>query len=281
MLKRTGKRTWSPERVVRATGSVERHVMLLPGLRRPRGWRWWWWCNCWFHLGVDFLGVEVKGLPGVLGTLLHHGTKGGHEGVFDKCKWCGWVKVCQQTGAWQTSLGLFEGPEEFRCPGVGMRALDSGAGQNVVSGAWCATQGAEIACRISACTEKGRADWRSWEGGSPVDKLFVLPAVGKMRRRLCNWGRWSRVLGRSLSPGWWGFRTTEVGQRETVDVVRVPRETGIKRECRPSRRWCLQSTRRSKWERKSMPMRCVTSATTNHHVKSRRSPRLRLRGRYP
>jgi hypothetical protein len=41
----------------------------------------------------------------------------------------------------------------------------------------------------------------------------------------------------------------------------------------------LQYTKRPSWERKSAPMRgCVTSATTNRHVKSHRNPRLRLRG---
>jgi hypothetical protein len=41
----------------------------------------------------------------------------------------------------------------------------------------------------------------------------------------------------------------------------------------------LQSTRRLKWERKSMPIRgCVTSATMNRHVKSWLSLRLCLRG---
>jgi hypothetical protein len=46
-----------------------------------------------------------------------------------------------------------------------------------------------------------------------------------------------------------------------------------------SRRLFLQSIKRQKWERKSGPMRgCVTSATTNRHVKSRRNPRLWVRG---
>jgi hypothetical protein len=69
---------------------------------------------------------------------------------------------------------------------------------------------------------------------------------------------------------------------EPVDVVRVPRETGRKWECRPSRRLRSQFTRNPKCERKSLPMRgCVTSGTTNFHVKFRRSPRLRLRGSHP
>jgi hypothetical protein len=47
-----------------------------------------------------------------------------------------------------------------------------------------------------------------------------------------------------------------------------------------SRRLFQQSTRRPKWERKSTPVRgCVTSATTNRHVKSWSSPRLRDRDR--
>jgi hypothetical protein len=49
-----------------------------------------------------------------------------------------------------------------------------------------------------------------------------------------------------------------------------------------SRRLILQSIKRSKWERKSAPMRgCVTSATTNRHVKSQRNPKLRLSGSPP
>jgi hypothetical protein len=49
-----------------------------------------------------------------------------------------------------------------------------------------------------------------------------------------------------------------------------------------SKRLLLQSTRRPKWDRKSASMRdCVTSATTNRHVNSRRNPRLRLRGSHP
>jgi hypothetical protein len=46
-----------------------------------------------------------------------------------------------------------------------------------------------------------------------------------------------------------------------------------------SSRLFRQSTKRPKWDRKSTPMMgCVTSATTYRHVKSRRRPKLRLRG---
>jgi hypothetical protein len=123
--------------------------------------------------------------------------------------------------------------------------------------------GAEITCSSSVCPGNGRAEWRSWEFGSPVD---------------C--GSW--VLGRCLSPVWWGSHTAEVGRRETVAVIRAPQETGRKRECCPIRRLCLQSTSMPKWARKSTPMSgCVTSATTNLHVKFQRSPRLRMRGSHP
>jgi hypothetical protein len=43
-----------------------------------------------------------------------------------------------------------------------------------------------------------------------------------------------------------------------------------------------QSSKRPKWVRKSTPiMGCVTSATTKRRVKSRRTPKLRLRGSHP
>jgi hypothetical protein len=49
-----------------------------------------------------------------------------------------------------------------------------------------------------------------------------------------------------------------------------------------SKRLFLKSNRRTKCDRKSAPIRgCVTSATTNRHVKSRRNPRVRLRGSHP
>jgi hypothetical protein len=45
-----------------------------------------------------------------------------------------------------------------------------------------------------------------------------------------------------------------------------------------SRRLSRHSTRRPKWERKwTLMTGCVTSATTNRHMKSWHSPRLRLR----
>jgi hypothetical protein len=49
-----------------------------------------------------------------------------------------------------------------------------------------------------------------------------------------------------------------------------------------SRRLFRQSTKGPKCVRKSAPMRgSVTSATTKHHVNSRRNPRLRLRDSHP
>jgi hypothetical protein len=47
-----------------------------------------------------------------------------------------------------------------------------------------------------------------------------------------------------------------------------------------SSRWLfLQSTKKPKWDRKSAPMKdCLTSATTNRHLKSQRNPSLKLRG---
>jgi hypothetical protein len=49
-----------------------------------------------------------------------------------------------------------------------------------------------------------------------------------------------------------------------------------------SSRLFRQSTKRPNWERKSTPMMgCVTSAMTNRHVKSRRRPKLKLRGSHP
>jgi hypothetical protein len=55
---------------------------------------------------------------------------------------------------------------------------------------------------------------------------------------------------------------------------------GTDNDVTPSRnRLFRQSTRRLKCERKSTPMMCcVTSATTNIHVKSRCKPKFRLRG---
>jgi hypothetical protein len=49
-----------------------------------------------FVLGwVESLGEESEGLPGVLDALLQHGTHGGRGGICDKCKWRGWIGVCQ------------------------------------------------------------------------------------------------------------------------------------------------------------------------------------------
>jgi hypothetical protein len=69
----------------------------------------------------------------------------------------------------------------------------------------------------------------------------------------------------------------------TLEVRELAAWTGADNEVTASsKRLLLQSTRRLKWERKSAPMRgCVTSATTNRHVSSRRNPRLRLRGSHP
>jgi hypothetical protein len=48
-----------------------------------------------FTLGLIFLGVEDEGLPVFQDALLQRGTKGGHGGVCDECKWCGWLEVYQ------------------------------------------------------------------------------------------------------------------------------------------------------------------------------------------
>jgi hypothetical protein len=49
-----------------------------------------------FLLGrVQLPGEEGEGLPGVVDTLLQHGTHGGSGAVCDECKWRGWVGVCQ------------------------------------------------------------------------------------------------------------------------------------------------------------------------------------------
>jgi hypothetical protein len=49
-----------------------------------------------FLLGrVEFLGKESEGMPGVLDSLLKHGTHGEHRGVCDKCKCCRWMRLCQ------------------------------------------------------------------------------------------------------------------------------------------------------------------------------------------
>jgi hypothetical protein len=83
-----------------------------------------------FLLGrVEFLG------EGVLDALLQYGTHGGRGGIFDECKWRGWIGVCQWSVAGQTRLALFEGLVEFGCPGDGVGALESGAGENVMK--WC------------------------------------------------------------------------------------------------------------------------------------------------
>jgi hypothetical protein len=81
-----------------------------------------------FLLGrVEFLGEECGGLPGVPDPLLQHGTHGGGGGVGDEGKWRQWVRVCQECGARQTPLALFEGLEEFWCPSDGVGAFDPGA----------------------------------------------------------------------------------------------------------------------------------------------------------
>jgi hypothetical protein len=63
--------------------------------------------------------------------------------------------------------------------------------------------GAEIACRSSACSENGRADWRSWQGGTPIDRLFVLPVFGNPQQMLCNRGRLAWVPQKSVEEGPW------------------------------------------------------------------------------
>jgi hypothetical protein len=47
-------------------------------------------------------------------------------------------------------------------------------------------QRAEIGYRSSACPEIDRADWRSWDSGSPGDGSLFLPEVGNPRRTPCN-----------------------------------------------------------------------------------------------
>jgi hypothetical protein len=69
----------------------------------------------------------------------------------------------------------------------------------------------------------------------------------------------------------------------TLGVRELAACAGVDNEVTPSsRRLFLQSTKRPKCDRKSAPMSgCVTSATTNRHVNSRRNPRLMLSGSHP
>jgi hypothetical protein len=68
--------------------------------------------------GFSFL--EKKAMPGVVGTLLQHGTPGGSGGVCDECKWRG------------SSVTSASGVDGSGSPGDEMRALDSGAGESVM-----------------------------------------------------------------------------------------------------------------------------------------------------
>jgi hypothetical protein len=52
-------------------------------------------CSVFLLGGLEFLGEEGEGLPGVLDMLLQHGTHGGRGGVCDECKWHGWIGVYQ------------------------------------------------------------------------------------------------------------------------------------------------------------------------------------------
>jgi hypothetical protein len=78
-----------------------------------------------------------------------------------------------------------------------------------------------IVCRSWAFPRSDEAGWWSWEEGSPVDGSLVPPAVGNPRRRLCNRGRWPRMLWIRSSLGWLGFHVSGAGRREFVDVARA------------------------------------------------------------
>jgi hypothetical protein len=75
---------------------------------------------------VEFLGEESERLPGVLDSLLQHYAHGRHGGIRG-------ANGSECPLEWR--LAHFEGLVNFRRPGNGVRALDSGARENVMK--WC------------------------------------------------------------------------------------------------------------------------------------------------
>jgi hypothetical protein len=95
---------------------------------------------------VKLLGEEFKGLPGVVDTMLQHGTHGGSGSACDEAG-----SGCANSGACQTRLPPFKGPVEIRRPSDWMNL-----GQERVSGS-----GDWAAYKSSACPRSDGADWRS------------------------------------------------------------------------------------------------------------------------
>jgi hypothetical protein len=68
-------------------------------------------------------------------------------------------------------------------------ALDSGTEESVVMGC----MGGRHLEQKSACPGNGIVDWRSWEGGSPEDRLLLFTEAGNPRRASCKQERRSLV----------------------------------------------------------------------------------------
>jgi hypothetical protein len=72
---------------------------------------------------------------------------------------------------------------------MGWEPFTLGPERTSCSGAWVAATWGRNRLEKFSMPEIDRADWQSWEGGSPGDGSLVLPEVGNLRRTPCNRGR--------------------------------------------------------------------------------------------